>query len=64
VVKEIVESLDAPMHMIATSGKEFRACYGAIQLISNAATVTRECAEAIGVAINDTVRIAPMKSRS
>lgn len=60
VVREIIEQLESPKFMITTSGREFRAVQGGVQIAENEIRINRECAAALNVQVNDTVRVAPM----
>jgi arginine N-succinyltransferase len=59
-IAETVDDLNSPVHMIASSGAEFRACQGAVEAMQDGVRLTRECADALKVCVGDTVRFVSM----
>ena len=63
-VQEIVEKIESPKFMIATTGRGFRAVLGSVQISENGIRVSRESADAIAVKVGERVRIAELAAAS
>jgi arginine N-succinyltransferase len=63
-VREIVESVESPAFMMAASGKDFRACQGALEIVQDDVRITRACADAMRINQGDVIRFVQMPART